>query len=113
MALHALEPVASLATGFRKTFEIGNRLLLLVVGENGPASSDRRHLSPRRRPAGGGRRGRASAPVSSHRYMLDLETGGCAVRRREGWGPLKVYPVQTVDGMIGVDLQAAGRTSRV
>ncbi len=103
MALHALEPVANLATGFRKTFEIGNRLLLLVVGEKGPAVTDA--ICPH---AGGlleagdvvGHRLRCP----THRYMFDLETGGCAVGRREGWGPLKVYPTQTVDGVICVDL---------
>lgn len=103
MALHPLEPVENLATGYRKTFEIGNRLLLLVVGEKGPAVTDA--ICPH---AGGrletgdvvGHRLRCP----THRYIFDLETGACAVGRREGWGPLKVYPVQSIDGVLWVDL---------
>jgi len=103
MALHPLEQVENLTTGYRKIFEIGNRLLLLVVGEKGPAVVDA--ICPH---AGGlletgevvGHRLRCP----THRYLFDLETGGCAVGRREGWGPLKVYALQSVKGVLCVDL---------
>ena len=103
MEMHRLAPVGSLTEGEIRPFTIGDKYLVLVQGEEGPALVD--GLCPH---AGTdlvsgtvvGNRLRCA----THRFFFDLKTGGCAVGRREGWGPLRVYELQELDGYICVDL---------
>lgn len=102
MARHELLAVGELASGEIRTFEIADRQVLLVMGEDGPALIDR--VCPH---AGGdlamgdvvGRRIRC--PV--HRYLFNLETGVCPLGRREGWGPLAVHELFESDGYLCVN----------
>lgn len=103
MTIHRLEKADALAPGFKRSFEVAGRLLLLACGEQGPALVDRVC------PHAGGNLGdgeiighRIRCPI--HRFIFNLDTGDCARGRREGWGPLTVYPLITVDGYLCVDL---------
>jgi nitrite reductase/ring-hydroxylating ferredoxin subunit len=104
MTLHRLEQTEALVPGYRRTFEIAGRLLLLVQSEAGPA------LVNGICPHAGGKLAEGEIVGNRircphHRFVFDLGTGDCARGRREGWGPLKVYPLQRVDGYLCVDLE--------
>ncbi len=103
MTLHRLEQAAGLKQGEIRALQIEGRPLVLVCGEGGPALVDAICPHAGANLAGGEVIGnRLRCP--NHRFMFDLDTGDCARGRREGWGPLRVYPLQTVDGVLCVDL---------
>lgn len=103
MAIHRLAAIGTLQKGDIVPFHLDDRYLLLVGGEEGPALVD--GICPH---AGSdlskgevvGNRIRCP----THRFFFDLATGGCAVGRREGWGPLPVYGVKEIDGYLCADI---------
>lgn len=95
--------VDSLQPGEKRPVAVDGRRLLLVRGDDLVSLVDA--VCPH---AGGDlvqgkvSGNRLQCPV--HRYMFDLKTGGCAVARREGWDPLRVYDLREVDGQYCVEL---------
>jgi nitrite reductase/ring-hydroxylating ferredoxin subunit len=102
MSKSKLVPVGELADGEIRPIEIDGRHLLLVNGEKGPALIDR--VCPH---AGGDlAQGKVVANrirCPTHSYLFDLETGSCPLGRREGWGPVAVYELQSSDGFLCVE----------
>ena len=102
MSKSKLVPVGELADGEIRPIEIDGRHLLLVNGEKGPALIDR--VCPH---AGGDlAKGKVVANrirCPTHSYLFDLETGSCPLGRREGWGPVAVYELQSSDGFLCVE----------
>ncbi|MBL6750616.1 MAG: Rieske 2Fe-2S domain-containing protein [Nevskia sp.] len=103
MTLHRLECAEPLKPGDIRPVQVQGRALVLVCGERGPALVDAICPHAGARLAEGEVVGhRLRCP--GHRFVFDLDTGDCARGRREGWGPLKVYPLQNVDGQLFVEL---------
>jgi 3-phenylpropionate/trans-cinnamate dioxygenase ferredoxin subunit len=103
VTLHRLERADALKPGDIRPLEVAGRPLVLVCGERGPALVDAVCPHAGANLAEGEVIGhRLRCP--NHRFMFDLDNGDCARGRREGWGPLKVYPLQTVDGELFVEL---------
>ena len=102
MSNSKLVPVGELTAGEIRPLEVDGRHLLLVNGEKGPALIDR--VCPH---AGGDlARGKVVANrirCPTHSYLFDLETGSCPLGRREGWGPVAVYELQSSDGFLCVE----------
>ena len=103
LTLHRLELAEQLGPGEIRPFQIEGRSLILVRCEKGHALTDSICPHAGTSLAGGGVVGNLLR-CPNHGYMFDLQTGNCAMGRREGWGPLKVYPLQTIDGYLFVDL---------
>lgn len=103
MTLHRIERADALGPGYRKTFEVAGRQLLLVQGEAGPFVVNAICPHAGARLAEGEVIGnRLRCP--GHRFIFDLATGDCARGRREGWGPLPTYPSRLEDGFVCVEL---------
>lgn len=103
MAKTKIVPVDELSEGEIREIEIDGRHLLLVNGKNGPALIDR--ICPH---AGGdlakGKLAGNRIRCPTHSYLFDLETGSCAIGRREGWGPLGVYELFESERYLCVEL---------
>lgn len=103
MSLYRVGPVGAVATGEKLPVHIEGKYLLLVGSEHGPALVD--GICPHAGSdlmAGDVVGNRLRCPT--HRFFFNLADGGCAVGRREGWGPLGVYPLTEEDGFLCVDL---------
>jgi nitrite reductase/ring-hydroxylating ferredoxin subunit len=103
MPIHRLEQLENLRPGYVKLFEVEGRPIVLACGERGPAVVDAicPHAGAN---LGGGEIVGHRIRCPNHRFLFDLDTGDCARGRREGWGPLKTYAIQVVDGDVCVEL---------
>lgn len=103
MALHKLEQKEAVESGYLKAFEVEDRSILLVCGEQGPVAvmNSCPHAGS---PLHDGKTMGNRLRCPRHGYIFDLETGTCARGRREGFGGLTFVTLSEADGFLAVEV---------
>lgn len=94
---HRLVSVDEVSPGYAKAFDVEGRSVLLVCGEGGARLVQ--NVCPHAgSPLEGGRVSGHRFRCPRHGYIFDLETGVSSRGPREGFGPLRFFRLDAVDG---------------